>query len=96
MSIDESFIHLGERGFLGRRKGMGEQTYVDRCIDLRNNNTSRPERAAVYLFMNHSSVSAREDSPGRGENLGLRTERTLERRERRAAVSPLTPHQSRQ
>ena len=74
---------------------MGGQPYVDRYIDFMNN-TSRPERAAVYLFMNHSSVSAREDSPGRGENLGLRTERTLERRERRAAVSPLTPHQSRQ
>ena len=70
MSIDESFIHLGERGFLGRRKGMGEQTYVDRCIDLRNNNTSRPERAIACLSINRLSISVREDFPGGGDNLG--------------------------
>ena len=38
---------------------MGEQPYVDRYIDLKNN-TSRPERAAAYLSMNRSPISARE------------------------------------
>ena len=60
---------------------MGEQQYVHRCIYLINN-TSRPERTDVYLSMNHSSISAREDSPGRGENLRQRRERTLGRRSR--------------
>ena len=55
---------------------MHEQPYVDRYIHLINN-TNRPEHAAVYLSINHSPISAREDSPGGVENLGQRTERTL-------------------
>ena len=50
---------------------MGEQPYVDRHIDLMNN-TSRPERVAVYLSINHSSISAREVSPGGGDAQRLR------------------------
>ena len=57
---------------------MAEQPYVDRYLDLVNN-ISRPERAAVYLSMNHSSLSAREDFPGGGQNLGQSRERTLGR-----------------
>ena len=45
------------------------------------NNTSPPERADAYLSMNHSSISVREESPGEGEDLGQRTDRTFGRRE---------------
>ena len=62
--------------------GKGEQPYADRNIINLVNNLSRLEEAAVCLSMNHSSLSAREDSPGGEHNLGQRRERTLGRRGR--------------
>ena len=44
------------------------------------NRLSWPERAAVYLSMNHPSDSEREDSSGGGEHLGQREKRALGRR----------------
>ena len=58
---------------------MDKRPYVKRYIDLMSN-TSRPERAAVNLFTDHSSISVREDFPARGENLMQRTDRTFGRR----------------
>ena len=52
VSIDESFINLGQRGFLGRTRGMGKQPYVDRYIGLMNS-IPRTGRTAAYLSMNH-------------------------------------------
>ena len=79
-----SFISLGKRRFLGRRKASraeerarGEQPYVDRYTINLINNPSRPERAVVYLSMNHSSHSEREDSSCGGEHLGQRKKRAL-------------------
>ena len=61
------------------------------------NNASRPERAAVHLSSNHLSFPAREDFlfpletiPRAADRIsGLGKERTLGRRERRAAVCRL-------
>ena len=80
-SINESFMHLGQRRFLGRRRGMGEQPCVDRYINLMKN-TYRSGRTAASLSMTHSSLSTREDSPGGRKHLGQRRERTLGRRGR--------------
>ena len=88
--MNESFIHLGHKGFLGRRRRTGEQPYVDRYIDLINN-TSMSERAVVHLSMNHSSIPASEDSPRGGQNLWQRTERTLGWRGRTAGGGKSTP-----
>ena len=77
----------GQREPSGRRKS--EQPYVVGDLIKIINNVCRPEHAATFLPVHRWSFSAREDLPGRGENLGQKTERTLGRRKRRAAACHL-------
>ena len=75
---------------------MVQHPYVDRYIDLMNI-TSRADRAAVYLSLNHVSTSSREIPRGGGVNLGQRSQtepsgrggesRTEERTSRRTSLN---------
>ena len=70
------YIHQMNRHYRAEIKPRVEYYLVQRKMRavMLSNNPSRPERAAVHLSMNHSSISEGRDSSGGGDHLGQRQE----------------------